>query len=102
LAKIPAVKRDELIDRAAKGEKVSACAALKAVEMSTKQEVEASVPSVVSTQEEETQYQALEAAWSAASDMVRNRFGVEMPYLGSAAWALPKTARGPNDDRATT
>jgi ParB family chromosome partitioning protein len=102
LAKIPAVERDELIDRAAKGEKVSARAALKAVEVSTKQEVEASVPPVVSTQEEETQYQALEAAWSAASDMVRNRFGVEVLHLGSAAWALPKTAAGPNDDRATT
>jgi ParB family transcriptional regulator, chromosome partitioning protein len=98
LAKMPAVERDELIDRAAKGEKVSARAALKAGELSTPQEANASVPPGIFPQDEEIQFRALEAAWNAATNLVRTRFGVQVLRLGSAAGGLP-TKDGIRDDQ---
>jgi ParB family transcriptional regulator, chromosome partitioning protein len=90
LAKMSARRRAELIDRAAKGESVSARTPPTAAKTSPAQPRPSPESLAYPTQEdEEAQFKALEAAWEAASDGVRGRFGVEILHLGSAAWTLP-------------
>jgi ParB family transcriptional regulator, chromosome partitioning protein len=90
LAKIPAEKRDELIDAATRGERVSARAS-PALEASRK-------PSVPDPSDYDAQLDRLEAAWEAASDSARVQFGFEVLGLGEAAYSLPK--QGPTKGAA--
>jgi hypothetical protein len=90
LAKMSARRRADLIDRAAKGESVSARTPPTAAKTAAGQPRPSPESLTYPTQEdEEAQFKALEAAWDAASDGVRGRFGVEILHLGSAAWTLP-------------
>jgi ParB family transcriptional regulator, chromosome partitioning protein len=74
LAKISAKKRDELIDTATRGERVSA---------------RALAPSLPDPSDYEAQLDRLEAAWEVASNTVRLAFGVEVLRLGQAVHLLP-------------
>jgi ParB family transcriptional regulator, chromosome partitioning protein len=81
LAKMPAEKRDELIDAATRGERVSARAPV-APETSPKPLPDPS--------DYDAQLVRLEASWDAACDSVRVTFGFEVLGLGDAAYSLPK------------
>jgi len=86
LAKMSARRRADLIDRAAKGEIVTARTPPTAAKTSPAQPQ----PSAENQEDEQSQFRALETAWNAASDSVRGRFGLEILHLGSAAaWTLP-------------
>jgi len=100
LAKLPEKGRDELIGKAAKGENVSARAALRAAKATTAQKFGPSGIKGVSAQDEEAQFRSLELAWNAASILVRGKFCVEVLHLGSGAWGLPKIEKRPCGDQA--
>jgi ParB/Sulfiredoxin domain len=90
LAKMSADRRADLIDRAAKGEIVTARTPPAIAKASPPQSEPAPENLAHPDQEdEESQFRALEAAWNAASDSVRGRFGVGILHLGSAAWKQP-------------
>jgi hypothetical protein len=96
LAKMPARARQDLIDRAAKGDAVSA----RSVRKSNGKDARPIPPRVKRADpkgdDEDAQFARLEAAWNAASDAVRGRFGVEVLHLGSGAWSLPSRAMKPD------
>lgn len=91
LAKMPVEKRDELIDAAARGERVSARASA-ALEASPK-------PSVPDPSDCDAQLDRLEAAWDAACNSVRVAFGFEVLGLRDAAYSLPKQTKPPDCER---
>jgi hypothetical protein len=84
LAKLPAHKRDELIDAALRGERVSA---------------RALAPSLPDPSDYDAQLVRLEAAWEAACDPARVQFGFEVLGLGGAAYSLPKQTKPPDRER---
>jgi ParB family transcriptional regulator, chromosome partitioning protein len=100
LVELPEKARKELIGRAAKGEDLSARAALQAAKATTAQEFGPSGIKGVSARDEEAQFRSLEMAWNAASNLVRGRFAVEVLHLGSVAWGLPKREKRPSGDQA--
>jgi ParB/RepB/Spo0J family partition protein len=100
LAELPEKARNELIGRAAKGEGVSARAALQAAKATTAQKFVPSGIKGILARDEEAQFRSLEMAWNAASVLVRGRFAVEVLHLGSAAWGLPKIEKRPSGDQA--
>jgi ParB-like chromosome segregation protein Spo0J len=91
LAKTPSAKREELIERAVRGEGVSARAELGAVQSASIQTEPIEPPSPKEL--EEIQLRNLEGAWDAACDSVRVTFGFEVLGLGAAAYSLPKQSK---------
>lgn len=103
LARMPVGVRQELINRAAKGEIVSA----RTVRSSNGKDAHPVHPAVNPVDanqddDEDTQFARLKATWNAASDGVRGRFGVEVLNLGSGAWKLPSRPMRPNSPPTAT
>jgi hypothetical protein len=97
LATMPADLRQDLIDRATQGEGVSARPARRSNGKDARPIPHGLKPADVDQgDDEDAQFSRLEAAWNAASDSVRCRFGVEVLHLGSGAWKLPSRPTGPN------
>lgn len=97
LARMPVDLRQDLMGRAAKGEVVSA----RATRRPSRKDRRPVRPTVIAAganhlDDEDAQFARLEAAWNAASDAVRGRFGVEVLHLGSGAWRLPSRAIKPD------
>src|SRR5260221_7514514 len=90
LATRPADLRQDRINRATQGEVVSA----RPARSSNGKDAPPTRPGLIpagadQAYHEDAQFARLEAAWNAASDAVRGRFGVEVLHLGSGAWKLP-------------
>jgi hypothetical protein len=96
LAKIPADQRDELIEKAVKGEIVSARPLLKNEPTMAPDLGPPQTPSKCASDDEDNQLRNLEAAWNAASDGVRVAFGFEVLGLGARAYSLPKKGKRPD------
>jgi len=94
LAKMPVSARQELIDRAAQGELVSARPGRSSNDKHARPIHVGG--EAAGADDEDAQFSKLEAAWNAASDAVRCRFGVEVLHLGSGAWSLPSRAMKPD------
>jgi ParB/RepB/Spo0J family partition protein len=103
LARMPVGARQELINRAAKGEIVTARTGRSSNEKDARP-VRPGVNPADANQDddEDAQFARLEAAWNAASDAVRGRFGVEVLHLGSGAWKLPSRLLQPNSEPTPT
>jgi hypothetical protein len=89
LAKMPARVRQDLIDRAAKGDVVSARTVRGSNAKNARPVHGGKGLHAGQDDDEDDQFARLEAAWNGASDAVRARFGVEVLHLGSGARKLP-------------
>jgi len=103
LARMPVPVRQDLIDRAAKGEVISA-RTVRASNGKNTQPLHPGVNAADADQadDEDAQFTRLEAAWNTASNAVRGRFGVEVLHLGSGAWKLPSRPIHPNSAPTAT
>jgi ParB family transcriptional regulator, chromosome partitioning protein len=100
LAKMPMGVRQSLIERAAKGEIVTARPRRPPRRENARPDQKPVAPDLHA--DEEAQFDRLVAAWNAASEAVRGRFGVEVLHLGSGAWKLPSGPVRPNSPPTAT